>query len=72
LPSASAALVSRSFRVHRSPRPTFVTIAKRPSWWARDSARSEGDLPLRSTVIDCDTLARRANQQNAVKLYLLT
>src|SRR5271168_5469233 len=36
-PSASATLVSRSPRVHRSPHPTSVTIAKRPSWWARDS-----------------------------------
>ena len=31
LPSASAALVSRSARVHRIPHPTSVTIAKRPS-----------------------------------------
>jgi hypothetical protein len=32
LPSAPAALVSRSFRVHRPPRPTSVTFAKRPLW----------------------------------------
>jgi hypothetical protein len=31
--------------VHRIPRPTFVTIAKRPSWWARDGAECAGDLP---------------------------
>jgi hypothetical protein len=31
-PSASATLVSRSFRVHRIPHPTFVTTAKRPSY----------------------------------------
>jgi len=30
-PSALAALVLRSHCVHRIPRPTFVTIAKRPS-----------------------------------------
>ena len=48
LSSAQAALVSRSPRVHRSPRPTSVTIAIRPSWWARDDVRREGDLPSRS------------------------
>jgi len=31
-PSASAAPVLRCQRVHRIPYPTFVTIAKRPSW----------------------------------------
>src|SRR5882757_7226355 len=36
-----------------------------------DGNRSEADLPSRSTVIRCDTLARRANQQNAVKIYLI-
>ena len=30
---------------HRIPRPTFVTIAKRPSWRARDAPRSASDLP---------------------------
>jgi hypothetical protein len=35
-PSASAALVRRSFGVHRIPHPTFVTTAKRPSYRARD------------------------------------
>src|SRR5262245_18526790 len=30
-PSAPAALVARADRVHRIPRPTLVTIAKRPS-----------------------------------------
>ena len=30
-PSASGALVSRTTRVHRTPLPTSVTIAKRPS-----------------------------------------
>jgi hypothetical protein len=32
--------------------------------------RCEGDLPSRSTLIRCDTLARRANQQMGVKTYL--
>jgi hypothetical protein len=31
-PSARCAFVSCAARVHRIPRPTFVTIAKRPSW----------------------------------------
>ena len=31
-PSASAAFVRRTASVHRVPCPTFVTIAKRPSW----------------------------------------
>ena len=43
------ALVCRNFRVHRSPRPTSVTIATRPSWWVRDGVRCEGDLPSRSS-----------------------
>src|SRR5579859_3390988 len=33
-PSAHAPFVFRRNRVHRIPRPTFVTIAKRPSEWA--------------------------------------
>ena len=41
LPSALAALVSRSLRVHRSPHPTSVTIAKRPSHGARDAANKQ-------------------------------
>ena len=32
---------------------------------------SEADLPSRSTMIRCDTLARRANHRNAVKFYLM-
>jgi hypothetical protein len=36
--------------VHRIPRPTFVTIAKRPSWWARDGAECAGDFSARSTA----------------------
>jgi hypothetical protein len=31
-PSATHALVSRACRVHRTPHPTFVTTAKRPSY----------------------------------------
>jgi hypothetical protein len=32
-------------RVHRIPRPTSVTIAKRPSWRARDGEACRNDLP---------------------------
>ncbi|HZR75969.1 hypothetical protein [Bradyrhizobium sp.] len=32
-------------RVHRIPHPTFVTIAKRPSYRARDARRETIDLP---------------------------
>src|SRR5262249_51963380 len=32
-------------RVHRIPRPTSVTIANRPSWWARDARKRATDLP---------------------------
>src|SRR6516162_7472953 len=41
-PSASASLVWRHQYVHRIPRPTLVTIAKRPFWRARDAA----EMPL--------------------------
>jgi hypothetical protein len=44
-PSAKRALVSRARRVHRTPRPTFVTIAKRPSFRARGGQTSGFDLP---------------------------
>jgi hypothetical protein len=38
-------LVQRRQRIHRIPYPTFVTIAKRPSYRARDARASKGDLP---------------------------
>jgi hypothetical protein len=38
-PSASLAFVFESKSVHRSPRPTFVTIAKRPSYLGTGCAR---------------------------------
>jgi len=38
-PSAPHALVFRARCVHRIPPPTFVTIAKRPSWMERDDGR---------------------------------
>ena len=47
--------------VHRIPLPTFVTIAKRPSWMARDGREDGGDLGARSMRVACDQLARRAN-----------
>ena len=37
-PSALMSLVWRHLRVHRIPHPTLVTIAKRPSFRARDGA----------------------------------
>jgi len=40
-PSAPDALVSRAKSVHRIPHPTFVTIAIRPSEWARDGCDME-------------------------------
>jgi hypothetical protein len=44
-PSASASPVLRRYSVHRIPHPTFVTIAIRPSYRARDAQISKGDLP---------------------------
>jgi hypothetical protein len=38
-PSAKRALVSRALPVHRIPHPTFVTIAIRPSYRARDARK---------------------------------
>ena len=38
-PSASSPLVSRCQSVHRIPRPTFVTIAKRPLLWGTGRAK---------------------------------
>jgi hypothetical protein len=49
-------------RVHRIPHPTFVTIAKRPSWRARDGRRETTDLPDVTSEMVCDKLTRRANQ----------
>jgi hypothetical protein len=47
--------------VHRIPRPTFVTIAIRPSWRARNGCHDGGDLRFSSMAGVRDTLARRAN-----------
>jgi hypothetical protein len=49
------------------PAPTFVTIAKRPSWWVRDGENDASDLGNRTTMHSCDTLARRANHPARVK-----
>jgi hypothetical protein len=57
----AAPFVFRRGRVHRIPRPTFVTIAKRPSFGARDGGDNGGDLGLRSTLPRCDISTRRAN-----------
>jgi hypothetical protein len=44
-PSAATALVSCRSLVHRIPRPTFVTIAKRPSFQVRNALIEAIDLP---------------------------
>jgi hypothetical protein len=44
-PSTVSPLVDWRHRVHRIPCPTFVTIAKRPSYRARDGRASRIDLP---------------------------
>jgi hypothetical protein len=61
-PSAFAPFVKGASNGHRIPRPTLVTIAKRPSWRARDAREDAGDLPDITSEIFCDRLARRANQ----------
>ncbi|MGA8902620.1 hypothetical protein, partial [Bradyrhizobium sp.] len=55
-------LVLRHRRVHRTPHQRFVTIAKRPSRWARDGRASNGDLPDVTSENVCGELTRRANQ----------
>ena len=47
--------------------PTFVTIAKRPSWRAGDARRSASDLPVVTSENVCGQLARRANQSGRMK-----
>ena len=47
-------------RVHRIPLPTFVTIAKRPSYRVRDALMIVLIWGLRQCPSGCDTLARRA------------
>ena len=51
-----------AIRGHRLPQPTSVTIAIRPSWWARDGRQDAFDLPDVTTEIACDRSTRRANQ----------
>jgi len=38
-------------RAHRIPAPTFVTIAKRPSWQGRDGRKCAADLPDEASVL---------------------
>ena len=56
--------VTRQCREQRPPHPapTFVTIAIRPSWRARDARRDARDLPVATSIDACGRLARRANQ----------
>ena len=61
-PSDLLAFVWRNKPSIASRSPTFVTIAKRPSYRARDARRSAGDLPDVTSENVCDQLARRANQ----------
>jgi hypothetical protein len=44
-PSAHNITRQSMFRVHRIPRTTLVTIAKRPSYRARDGRACRDDLP---------------------------
>jgi hypothetical protein len=67
LSSARGAFVVCASRGHRIPHPTSVTIAIRPSWWARDGRKNAFDLPDVTSEIACDTMARRANQLARVK-----
>ena len=53
-PSVSDALVSRVKNVHRIPHPTSVTIAKRPSYRARDARKPARDLPVGLSEIFCE------------------
>jgi hypothetical protein len=60
--SPSARNITRQlmWRVHRIPHPTLVTIAKRPSFRARDGAKCAADLGERSMPTGCGRLTRRA------------
>jgi hypothetical protein len=66
-PSACHAFVLRTTSVHRILRPTSVTIAIRPSWWARDARDSAGDLGTGSIAESCGKVTRRANHLAAAK-----
>ena len=46
MPSATGALVFGTIRVHRIPRPTFVTIAKRPFVLGGDGKAYTSDLGI--------------------------
>jgi hypothetical protein len=59
-------------RVHRIPRPTFVTIAIRPSWRARNDRDNAVDLRPRSTQGVCGNLTRRANHLGGEKICQVT
>jgi hypothetical protein len=60
-PSDLLAFVWRNKPSIASRSPTFVTIAKRPSYRARDARKGAGDLPDVTSKSVCDQLARRAN-----------
>jgi hypothetical protein len=66
-PSARSTVRLRCRRVHRIPRPTFVTTAKRPSYQARDGGNHASDLASRSIFTRCDISTRRANHSVSVK-----
>ena len=53
-------------RVHRIPLPTFVTIAKRPSYRVRDALMIVLIWALRQCPSGCGTLARRAARRAPV------
>jgi hypothetical protein len=68
LSSAVGTFVLCAARSHHISRPTSVTIAIRPSWWARDARRDASDLPDATSEMVRDRLTRRANQLAARKL----
>src|SRR5260370_13758749 len=70
-PSASARFVKRAARVHRIPRPTSVTIAKRPSV-GRDGAGFRSDLGQARSRIFFETGLDNPNHLEGAGVFALT
>jgi hypothetical protein len=62
-PSASGAFVSSRQSVHRIPRPTFVTIAKRPSYRAGMARVMEMICPTGKAKYFCEKDWTHPNRQ---------
>jgi len=71
-PSAICAVRQKRIRVHRIPHPTSVTIAKRPSYGARDSAEYAGDLGRKGSEIFFKTHLDDPNHVERIQENLLT